>query len=290
MKPKNEKVGTATKRVSPKRVAPRHADRRIPNYSNPDVLASRSRLRRPVARWAGLDEASRLAQIIVLEHGGHTDPIIKRGQTHLRSRMGSRKTGMQQVVEGRGHRDFTMWNEVNPQVLDFKAHPFHIRGQVQGKRFDYFPDHIRLLRDGTIELIEVKRTPADLDKPEYREKIAAVAEIARRAGWSFRVLYHADITGPRWRIRNVEAVYARRFLLVSRSEQNAISAFVLGGADSTWSTLRQRVSPRDPRRGEAVLENAIALGRIDVNLDERIVESTIVHALAPMHHNDQLGI
>ncbi len=269
---------------------PRHADRRIPSYCNPDEAASRSRIRRPAARWSGLDEANRLAQIVVLEHGGHANPIIKRGQTHLRSRMGSIKTGMQQVVEGRGHRDLAMWNEVNPQVLDYQAHPFHIRGQVEGRRFDYSPDHIRLMRDGRIELIEVKRTPADLGDPAYRTKLGAVAEIARRGGWTFRILYHADIAGPRWRMRNVEGIYARRFLAVSRNEQDAITAFILRGVPATWSDLRDRVAPGDPRRGNAVLENAVALGRIDVDLDRRITCATMVTPLAPVPHNDQIRI
>ena len=231
-----------------------------------------------------------MAQIIVLQHGGHAKPIINRGQKHLRSRMGSRKTGVQQVVEGRGHRDLTMWNEVNPQIIDYQAHPFHIRGQLAGTPFDYYPDHIRLMRDGRIELIEVKRTPADLNKPGYREKLAAVAEIARRGGWTFRILYHAAITGPRWRMHNVEALYARRFTLVSRREQDAITAFVMRGVQSTWGDLRELVAPGDPRRGSAVLENAIALGRIDIDFDEMITDATIVTPLAPMSHNDQIRI
>ena len=272
------------------RSQPRHADRRIPNYRNPNEPASRSRVRRPEARWSGLDEASRLAQIVVLEHGGHSRSIINRGQRHLRSRMGSRKTGLEQVVEGRGHRDLTMWNEINPRVLDYQAHPFHIRGQIGGKWFDYFPDHIRVLRDGRIELIEVKRCPADLGDSAYRAKLGGVAEIARRAGWTFRILYHEDIAGPRWRMLNVEGIYARRFLMVSRTEQDAITAFVLRGIPAAWSDLRDRVAPGDPRRGNAVLENAIALGRIDVDLDRRITCATVVTPLAPMPHNDQIRI
>jgi hypothetical protein len=272
------------------RTPPRHADPRIPNYRNPDEHASRSRIRRPVARWQGLEEASRLAQIVVLEHGGSANPVIKRGQKHLRSRLGSRKTGMQQVIEGRGHRDLAMWNEINPQVLDYQAHPFHMRFQIMGKWFEYFPDHIRLLRNGTIELIEVKRTPADLAKPGYVDKLGAVAEIARRGGWEFRIIYHDEIEGPYWRMPNVEGIYSRRFMLVDRGEQDAITAFVLGGAETTWAELRERIAPLDALRGNAVIENAIALGRIDVDLDERICDATVVTPLAPMPHNGQIRI
>ncbi|UZK68775.1 Tn7 transposase TnsA N-terminal domain-containing protein [Sphingomonas sp. S1-29] len=279
------------KRAKPAiRIEPRHADRRIPNYYNATEPASRGRLRRPAHRWPGMEEASRLAKIVVLEHGGHANPVIKRGQKHLRSRMGSRKTGRQQVVEGRGHRDLTMWNEVNPKCLDYEAHPFHIQGRIEDSLFDYFPDHIRLMRDGTIELIEVKRTPADLDDPAYREKLGAVAEIARRAGWNFRILYHADIIGPRWRMQNVEGVYARRFMLVSRREQDVITSFVLRGEDATWADIRGRIAPHDHRRANAVIENAIALGRIDVDFDQRFTAATILTPLEPMSHNDQIRI
>lgn len=274
----------------PPRVPARHVDRRIPNYLNTNEPALRSRIRRPTMRWRGLEEVSRMAQIIVLDHGGHARPVINRGQQHLRSRMSSRKTGIQQIVEGRGHRDLTMWNEVNPQVLDFQAHPFLIRGQIGDEPFDYYPDHIRLMRNGRVELIEVKRTPADLSEPSYRRKLGAVAEIVRRGGWDFRILYHAAITGPRWRMRNVEALYARRYLLLDREEQDVVNAFVMNGDPMTWLALRDILAPDNPRRGNAVIENAIALGRIDVDLDQRITCSTVVTPLPPLPHHNQIRL
>lgn len=272
------------------RVRPQHVDPRVPNYRHPTEPASRSRVRRNVERWPGAVEVSHLAQIVVLNHGGHKRPIITRGGQHLRSRMGSRKTGLQQIVEGRGHRDFTMWNEINPQVLDYQAHPFHIRFQAYGEWFDYYPDHIRLMRDGTIELIEVKRSVADLADAKYRTKLGIVTEIARRAGWNFRVLYHADIAGPRWRMMNIEAVYSRRFMKVSRQEQAAISAFVAAGSTQPWAKLRDQISPGDRRRANAVIENAIALGRIDIDFDQRITDATVVLPLEPVSHNRQIRL
>jgi hypothetical protein len=272
------------------RTPPRHADMRIPSYRNPSESGSRSLIHRRAVRWQGLEEASRMAQIVVLEHGGHARPVINRGQQHLRSRMGSRKTGHQQVVEGRGHRDLAMWNEVNPDVIDYQAHPFLIRGQAGDEWFDYYPDHIRLMRDGRIELIEVKRTPADVDDLAYRRKLGMVAEIARRGGWTFRILYHADIAGPRWRMRNVEGIYANRYLLLDRQEQDVINAFVMRGTTTVWSTLRHLVAPSDQRRGNAVIENAIALGRVGVELDQRITCGTVLTPLPPVPHNDQIRL
>ena len=290
MKIRELRTLSASGKVARARIAPRHPDRRIPSRLDVEEPALRSRIRRESDRWTGLDEVSRLAQVVVLEYGGRANSVIKRGQTHLRSRMFCRKPGTQQVVEGRGHRDLTMWNDVNPQVLDFNAHPFLITAQDRGNRFDYSPDHIRLMRDGKIELIEVKRSPADLRDPLYRAKLGAIAEIVRRGGWHFRILYHHDITGPRWRMPNVEALYSRRFLLLSRLEQDVVTAFVLRGVPSTWADLRDSIAPDDPRRGNAVIENAIALGRIDADLDARFTAATVLTPLAPMPHNDQIRI
>lgn len=252
-----------------------HADPNIPNYRNDDEPAAPSRLQRP-GRWKGIEEVSRLALISVLDHGGHERPIVTRGGKHLRSRMGSRKTGLQQVGEGRGHRDLIMLNEVHPDVVDYQAHPFKLEFQLAGERQVYFPDHIRLLRDGTIELIEVKRTPADLADAAYRAKLGGVAEIARRIGWAFRVLYHNDIEGPPARKANVETIYMSRFLRLTRMEQFAVSEFIGAEQSASWSELRMAVCPEDNRRGEAVLRCCVALGRISVNLDEPITGRSIV--------------
>lgn len=267
--------------VEPARRRHLHPDPRIPTFRNENEPATASRLHRASVRWEGFAEASLLAQITVLEHGGHARPIIHRGSKHLRSRMGSRKTGLQQVTEGRGHRDLAKLNEVSPDVLDYQAHPFKIEFQLGGDRKVYYPDHIRLLRDGTIELIEVKRTPADISDPEYRAKLGGVVEIARRVGWDFRILYQKDIDGPPSRKHNVEAVYMRRFMRLTREEQLAISEFVGTGQEMPWGELRDQVCPDDDRRGEAVLQCNIALGRISVDLDAPITGASIVVPCTP---------
>lgn len=259
----------------------KHASPRVPCYFNGDEPASASRIHYH-SRWKGLEDISRLAVITVLAHGGHERPIITRGGKHLRSRMGSRKTGLQQVAEGRAHRDLVMLNEIDPNVIDFQAHPFKVEFQLLGKPQVYFPDHIRSLRDGTIELIEVKRSEEDLADPEYRAKLAGVAEISRRIGWTFRILYQDDISGSEHRIDNVHAIYTQRFMRLSRSEQLAITEFVVSDQPHTWEDLRELVCPGDKRRGEAALRSNIALGRISVNLDQPIVASTQVIPCRPM--------
>lgn len=275
----------ATARVRP---GPLHPHPLIPSYTDQTAPALSARFRRPAERWAGIELARRMAEIIILRYGGYSRPIIHRGSKHLRSKLCSRKTGVQQITEGRGHCDLAKYNEVCPDVLDYQAHPFMIRFQLEGRPKVYYPDHIRLLRDGTIELIEVKGHPRDLNCPDYRAKLAAVAEICRRCGWTFRVLFHAEIAGPRWRMQNVEAIHLRRFTIVSRLEQSAISAFVASGEAAEWGRLRERVVPGNRIRGDAVLQNAVALGRINLDLDARITDATLVHPVDPVRHNGVL--
>lgn len=257
-----------------------HPDPRIPSFRNENEAAMPGRLRRTKS-WQDREDLSPLAQITVLEHGGHARPIITRGGKHLRSRMGSRKTGLQQIGEGRAHRDLIMLNEVHPEVIDYQAHPFKIEFQLSGIRQVYYPDHVRLLRDGTIELIEVKRTPADLSDADYRAKLGGVAEIARRVGWNFRILYQCDIDGPPARKDNVEAIYMHRFMRLTRAEQLEISRFTASGRDVAWAELRTLVCPDDCRRGEAVLRSCIALGQIAVDLDAPITNTSIITACKP---------
>lgn len=260
----------------------RHPDQRIPNFRDDRQVATVSRLRRVDPQGPLLVEGSRLAQLTVLDHGGSDRPIITRGGKHLRSRVGSRKTHLQQITEGRAHRDLARYDEVNPDVVDYQAHPFKMEFANGGTREVYYPDHVRQMVDGTIELIEVKRTPEDLSDETYRAKLAAVAEITRRIGWRFRILYHDDIKGPRSRMVNVEAAYMHRFISLARTQQSVISEFAVEDRPLEWGKLREWVAPGRPHWGDAILYGCIALGRVAIDLDQKVKDETIVTPRNPI--------
>lgn len=77
------------------------------------------------------------------------------------------------------------------------------------------------------------------------------------------------------------ATVARSHLRVTRSEQAAITDFVLNGRPATWKELCDRVHPSDRPRAEAVLANAIALGRIRVDRNATIHDGTVVTPIDP---------
>lgn len=118
------------------------------------------RPRRVVHQRREVAQSSMIAKIAMLQQGGDQRPVITRGGKHLRFRFTSIKTQTTQLGEGNGDRALERYNEVAADVLDYEGHPFEIAHSHIGRVQKYRPDNVRLLSDGTIELVEVKRTPS----------------------------------------------------------------------------------------------------------------------------------
>ena len=255
------------------------------DFRDVSEVVDRNRVMRERARWHGLEELTLLAKIEVLEHGGITRPIITRAGKHLRSRLISRKTNRVQITEGKGLRFLCRMCEVDGYVLDYQAHPFRVTAVFDGLLIEWYPDLVCILADGTIEIIEVKRSPKDLAKEEYRAKLDAFREIFRRCGWKMRIRYNQDIFGStdvrRSRAVNVGSVYSRRFLKTNESQTAAIDGLVHKGFPVAWSDAAFLLAGNDGARGDALVEHAIARGYLSVDFDEPFVASTPVTPLAP---------
>ena len=247
----------------------------IPFRSDPAQRPSPRRLRRVVDQWLPVGQANMIAKITLFQHGGHARPVITRGGRHLRFRFTSALTGTTQLGEGKGERLLARYNEVATRIPDYECHPCGIAISRDGRVQNYRPDAIRLLDDGTIELIEVKRTPDDLSDEGYRELLAAVAEVARLCGWVFRVLHLRDIVGPPAanprqvppRVRNVDALFDRRTMALDPHERRTADRVLGRGETVAWGDLRDRLAPRDALQGDAVIERLLARGRLSTDLD-----------------------
>lgn len=268
----------------------------IPLRSMPAQRPSRRRLRRVIDQWLPVGHANMIAKISVFQHGGHQRPVITRGGKHLRFRFPSVKTCTTQVGEGQGERYLARYNEVATRVLDYEMHPNEMTFSRNGRVQRYRPDCIRQLDDGTIELIEVKRTRDDLSDEEYRELLATAAEVARLCGWTFRVLYLSDIVGPPAdnprdvtpRVRNVDALFGRRTMSLTRDEERVARHVVRRGEAIAWGDLRDRLAPGDPLQGDAVIERLLARGLLSADLDRPFRPGTILSPAQPF--NGRSGI
>jgi hypothetical protein len=265
-------------------MTPFHSDILHPALRDAGEIVDPRRLRREHARWQGLDQATRLARIIVLDHGGRRRPVIHRGSRHLRSRLVSKKTGLLQISEGKGLRFLIQQCEIDGDVVDFQAHPFRIDVVVDGEVLTWYPDLVWVRRGERPRLIEVKTDIRALDDPDYLAKLEAMMEVARRMGWSMQILYDEDIFGHRLvrddRWTNVNAIHSRRYLKTTTAERRAVARMVANAKRSEWAAARDAVAPADPVRGDAVVEWAIARGHLSVDTDWPITPRTMLTPLA----------
>ncbi|KQN26048.1 hypothetical protein ASE86_07755 [Sphingomonas sp. Leaf33] len=247
----------------------------IPYRTDPGQRPSPRRLRRVVDQWLPVGHANLIARITLFQHGGHARPVITRGGKHLRFRFTSVVTGTTQIGEGFGERMLARYNEVATRIHDYECHPGELAISRNGRIQTYRPDGIRVLDDGTIELIEVKRTPDDLSDEEYREILGVVAEVARLCGWTFRILHLRDIMGPPAanprqvtpRVRNVDTLFDRRTMYLTPQEQRTADRIIGRGDPIEWGDLRDQLAPRDALQGDAVIERLLARGRLSTDLD-----------------------
>ena len=268
------------------------------DYVDFDAQPSPERLSRSADQWMSVGNSGVMARITVLKQGGAVRPVITRGAKHLRFRFVSTKTKTTQVGEGHGEHYLARYNEVATAVRDYEMHPYVIEVASGGKVWEYRPDAVRLLEDGTIELIEVKRTPDDLSCPDYREKLARVAEIARLCGWKFRVIYLAEIVGPpgpnkydlTQRVRNVDALFGSRTLAITEAENRVAKMMTRQGQPITWAELCGQLAPADELRANAIIEHLLARGKLATNLDLPLGPNTILTAARPLHREAHASI
>lgn len=230
--------------------------------------------RRIVTSAAGIDTPP-LGRIVTFRHGGVERPVVTRGGLHLRFRMPSAKTGMTEVGEGRGEELLAMQCEIDGSVLNFKCHPYRFEIAFGGAAFTYRPDIVILHRDGRIEIVEVKRTPDDIDEDE-KEKLGRVREFVRRCGWEFSIRYLEELRGSDEREHNVARFFGRRANKLQREERVIAEAERAKNVPIRWDRLAGLVSPHDALHGDAVVERLVAGGMFVVDLDSRLGPASLL--------------
>lgn len=222
------------------------------------------------------DEAECLAHLYASDAGGALRTLLGAAHRHPIGMFPSIKTGFNNPYEGTVEPALILESEVNPDVVDYQTQAFRLRVVVLGQTREWICDHLRQMVDGSIEAIEVKRTPADLTDIEYRSKLAAVREVCRRLGWRFRVLYEADIRGSASRQINIGHIAAHRSVHITPEQMSAFEALrAAAGSRTTFAALREALDNRRIQ-GKAAAHALIVRGRVSLNLDQLIHDTTIV--------------
>jgi hypothetical protein len=95
------------------------------------------------------------------------------------------------------HERHLFWiSEADAKVVSYLAQPHKLEMFQKGRSrpLVYFPDLMRKLSDGTIEIIETKRTKDEASRdPEYERKLDFAKQIYEGdKGWTYRILTAVD--------------------------------------------------------------------------------------------------
>lgn len=171
----------------------------------------------------------------------------------------SRKAGRPQPYESMNERAFFMHCEVDTEVLDYRAQPFRLEFVIEGRKRTYIVDCVRLMADGSIEVVEVKGDPRALQDQDYAEKLQAVRTICEQVGWGFRLVFKKALTEPAAFHRNVMDVQSWRMTEYTNADVFWVVEFLRRRSGAVLGDLVERFGSR--ALGLAQLK-AMMVGRI----------------------------
>jgi hypothetical protein len=122
----------------------------------------------------------------------------------------SRKAGRALPYESMNEQALLKRSEVDTSVVDYRAQLFRFELVIDGAKRIYIADCVRLLGDGSVEVLEVKGRLRPLPPPEYVEKLKLVREICDRLGWKFRILSHRHLYKPDVVYANIDLIQSCR--------------------------------------------------------------------------------
>lgn len=215
-----------------------------------------------------------LANLYVSDAGGALRTLLGDAHSHGIGVYPSWKTRLAQPYEGLGEQALIEESEISPLVHDFQTQAFRLRMMISGAAVEWICDHLRQLADGTVEAIEVKQSPEQMDAA-YVAKIARAREILGRIGWRVRVRYEREIIGGAQLALNRGHILAHRSIHVSDEQHDSFERLLASSPRTTFGQVRDAMDRRQVQ-GTAVVHALICAGRVVLDLDEPIRDATPV--------------
>jgi hypothetical protein len=172
--------------------------------------------------------------------------------------------------EGIAALNFIIEAETDPRVDSFQTEGIGFHFYLPPRWYDYIADVLMSI-GGVRHVIEIKRSERDLQDPEYRMKLAAVAEICRRCGWIFRIVLADEIYANHLHAQNCRLFTDRRFVRVERPMLARLENFAIrNGSDTTYGRLAEELAPGATPLGEALIQALVIRRRIEIDLTRRV--------------------
>jgi hypothetical protein len=178
----------------------------------------------------------------------------------------SRKAGRALPYEGMNELALLKRSEVDTSVIDYRSQPIRFEFVINGAKRVYIADCVRLLDNGTVEVIEVKNCVQQFSSPEYAEKLAAVRDVCESLGWRFRALARQQLFKPHVVYANIDLIQSRR--MVQFEQVHAYQAMELlerGAGETTLGDLSEILGggPRGVAISQAMMVRRLVA--IDMN-------------------------
>lgn len=192
----------------------------------------------------GREELVVAGRVVLTPDGKPIRSILTGRKRRTTGSYASRKGGCGQVFESMVERAFFIECEVDTDVVDYRAQPFRIEVVIDGRLRTYIADCVRLMADGSIEVVEVKGSARQLLDPDYEAKLAAVRSVCASAGWQFKIITGDQITTPTVRHKNIGDIQTA--CLRSRVSTSCASASRTAPCNCGGRTSPRRASYQRP--------------------------------------------
>lgn len=208
------------------------------------------------------------------ENGGPLRRHVGKADTKPNGLFPSAKARRSMVWEAMHQRDLLWIWEVDSNIVDFCSEPLRIELHTTAGPMVYFPDAMSLDANGGIEVIETKKSHAEVDKdPRYKEKLGLFRDACKAAGWKFRILDQNEIRREP-RLSNARAIAMDRYTSVSTTDKMRLREAIddLGGViayGEAVEALSRTGNPYDSH-ARARLHALIVQRFVTIDIDQRI--------------------
>jgi hypothetical protein len=218
-----------------------------------------------------------LAKLFVSDAGGALRTLLGAAHRHFIGVLPSLKTGLSNPFEGIGEQALACDSESDADVHYFQTQAFRLRMLVNGRQAEWICDHLRQLRCGRVEAIEVKGHPKQMDGA-YRQKLIEARTLLADIGWRVVIRYEDGIVGCPARQVNRSDLMQDRSVHV---DEDGIAAFERMRVENAHTTFGALCRELDSRRafGEAKARSMMARGRARTDLDRLITDASPVELL-----------
>ncbi|WP_334186044.1 hypothetical protein [Novosphingobium sp.] len=179
--------------------------------------------------------------------------------------------------QGKAQRSLVIRTESDFRFVRFGTECIRVVTTDGINHFDYTGDVVLVLEDGSWIVVEVKRDERDLHDPAYRAKLAATAEVLRRCGIGFEIVFRDEIFVDRHHRKNAELFASRAFCHIDPIHIDRLENLAMkGGVNSTFGAVAEALDPASNITGENLVRALTVRRRIKMDIARPITSETPV--------------